>query len=345
MQEVPHEGTRVPRAGSQGLGGGARRGAPGSDGRRRTGRHHHDLRHRPAHPARRRPRRDRRTHPGSRGGRDRHAGRCGRHELRRRRPRPGAGDHQVRSVRVLPAGHALALPDGGRDRLDLRAPHRRDPGGAGAGAVRGHLALRGAAVGDERAGDLPGRLAADGVRGGRPGGPGAAGRHRRGRRRRRGRPVGHPDGGPVGGVEGHRGRLEQVPPREGPGVRRYRRAGGGTGHDGRRPRADRRARCRRRHRGGRLPRDAPHGGLRRAARRDDRQHRRARDAGAAPHAGAVDPEHHHDHGTGRHRLDPDAAEDGRQRSHPGREDGDAHLHVRPDGRGVRGLRRGILTPA
>src|ERR1700743_2631936 len=48
-----------------------------------------------------------------------------------------------RPRRLLPAGHAVALPDGRRDRLDLRAPDRRHPGRGGPGPLRRHLAVRG----------------------------------------------------------------------------------------------------------------------------------------------------------------------------------------------------------
>ncbi len=61
--------------------------------------------------------------------------------------------------------------------------------------------------------------------------------------------------------------------------------------------------------------------------------------GGDPHAGHVDRERDADDGPGRHGVDPDAAEDGRGRAHPGREDGDAHLHVRPVRRGLRRLRQ------
>ena len=63
----------------------------------------------------------------------------------------------------------------------------------------------------------------------------------------------------------------------------------------------------------------------------------ARNAGGAADAGHVDPERHDHHGPGRHGVDPDAAEDGGQRAHPVGEDGHAHVHLRPDGRGLRRL--------
>ena len=129
----------------------------------------------------------------------------------RGRPRAGPGDHQVRPLRVLPARHALALPDRRRHRLDLRPPHRRHAGRARARALRRHLALRDPRRRQRRAGDLPGRLAAHRLRGRRARGRGAARRHGRGRRRGRGRPVRDPDDRPVGRVEGDRGRLQQVP--------------------------------------------------------------------------------------------------------------------------------------
>ena len=120
--------------GQQGLGGRPRRHDPGPDRRRRPGGHDHDLRHRPAHPAGRRRRGDRRPDPRPRGRRHGHRGRRGGERLRRRRPGAGPGHHQVRPVRVLPARHAVALPDRRRHRLDLRPPHRRHAGRVGAGA-------------------------------------------------------------------------------------------------------------------------------------------------------------------------------------------------------------------
>ena len=59
---------------------------------------------------------------------DRHRDRRRDRGLRRRRPGSRSGDHQVREVRVLPAQHALPLPDRGWNRLDLRPPHRRHSG-------------------------------------------------------------------------------------------------------------------------------------------------------------------------------------------------------------------------
>ena len=100
------------------------------------------------------------------------------------------------------ARHALALPDGRRDRLDLRPPDRRHAGRVGPGALRGHVAVRRARGRHQRAGDLPGRLAAHRVRGRGAGRPGAAGRHGGGGRRGRGRPVGDPDHRAVGRGEG-----------------------------------------------------------------------------------------------------------------------------------------------
>ena len=76
------------------------------------------------------------------------------------------------------------------------------------------------------------------------------------------------------------------------------------------------------------------------------QHRGPRRPRRVADAGAVDPEHQHHHGTGRHRVDPHAAQDGRERQDPQREDGHTHLHLRPDGRGLRRLqeRRGQPGP-
>ncbi|CAA9264221.1 MAG: Threonine dehydrogenase and related Zn-dependent dehydrogenases, partial [uncultured Actinomycetospora sp.] len=333
------EGTGVPRSRQQGLGGRPGRPGAGADRRRGQGRHHHDLRHRPPHPAGRRGRRDRRPHPRPRGGRDDHRGRRRRPRLLGRRPRARPGDHQVRPLRVLPARDALPLPDRRRHRLDLRPPHRRHAGRARARPLRRHLALRGADGGQQRAGDLPRRLAAHRLRGRRARRRRAPGQHRRRGRRRRGRAVRGADDGPVGRVEGHRDRLEQVPPGEGARVRRHRHRRGRPGHGRRRHRPHRRARRRRRHRGRRLPGDPADRGLARPARRDDRQRRRARDAGRAADAGHVDQQRHADHGPRRHRVHPDPAQDGRLRPHPGREDGHAHLHLRPDGRGLPGLRR------
>ena len=236
------EGVGVPRTRQQGVGGRPGRDGPRPHGRRRQGGDHDDLRHRSAHPAGRRRRRDRRSHPRPRGGRHDHGGRRRGERVRRGRPRAGPGDHQVRAVRVLPARHAFALPDRRRHRLDLRPPHRRHAGRARPGALRRHVALRHPRGRQRRAGDLPRRLAAHRVRGRRARGRRAARRHGRGRRRGSGRPLRDPHDGPVGRVEGDRGRHEQVPPHEGDRVRRHRRRRGRTGHRGRRDRADRRPR-------------------------------------------------------------------------------------------------------
>ena len=171
-------------------------------------------------------------------------------------------------------GMPVALPDRRRHRLDLRPPHRRHPGRVRARAVRRHLALPGARLGHQRAGDLPGRLAAHRLRGRRARGRGPARRHRRRRRSRRGGPLRDPHHRPVGRVEGDRRRLQQVPAGEGARVRRDRRGRGRAGHRRRRHRADRRARRRRLDRGGRLPGDAADGGVAGPPRRHDRQHRR-----------------------------------------------------------------------
>ncbi len=72
-------------------------------------------------------------------------------------------------------------------------------------------------------------------------------------------------------------------------------------------------------------------------RRHERQRRRARCTRLAADAGHVDPEHQAHDGSGRHRLHSDFAQDGGQRANPLGEDGNPHVHLRPDRRGLRGL--------
>ena len=289
--------------GKQGMGGRSGRDDPGPHRRRRPGRHHHDLRHRPAHPAGRRRRRDRRADPRPRGGRHGHRGR-----RRGQRVRASAtGCWCRRSPSAAAASTASAA---------CRRTARPSAASAGSSATSS-TARRPSSCGcptptprstrsprrQQRAGDLPRRLAAHRLRGRRarraacgPGdtvavvGAGAVGLVR------------DPHHRAVGRVEGDRRRHQQVPAGEGDRVRRHGRGRGRPRHGGGRDRADRRAGRRRVHRGRRLPGDAAHGGVAGAAGRHDRQHRRARHPGGAADAGHVDPERHADDGAGRTRC-------------------------------------------
>ena len=161
----------------------------------------------------------------------------------------------LRAVRVLPARHALALPDRRRHRLDLRPPDRRHPGRGRARAVRRHLAVpRPRGVTDEQAIFLADSLPTGYEVGVLAGGCAPATRSRSWAPARR--PRGDAHHRAVGRVAGHRGRLQQVPARQGARVRRRptrsRPAGRGRGVLA----PDRRARRRRRDRGRRLPGDA-----------------------------------------------------------------------------------------
>ena len=92
-----------------------------------------------------------------------------------------------------------------------------------------------------------------------------------------------------------------------------------AGLEGAGPRADRRARRRRRHRGGRHPGDLHDVHRHRPARR----HMSPTSACTASRwsctGGSLDPEHHHQHGPGQHQHHPDAAQAGRPEKIAGRE--------------------------
>ena len=231
---------------------------------------------------------DARNDPRPRGGRDRRRGRRGGDDDRRRRPRARLVHHLVRPLPLLPGGPLRSLRR--RRRLDLRPPDRRPPGGVRPRPVRGHLRLQGAGGPERRAGAVPRRHPADGLRGRRPERPRRAGGHGRGRRcgpdracRDHDREAAHP--GPD-----HRDRPRRRPARQGARVRRRRddqqrrRGRRREGHG-----ADRRARCGRRHRGGRRAGHvrAVHGVD--PAGRTRRERRRARKVRDAPPREALDP--------------------------------------------------------
>ena len=111
--------------GPEGVGGGARPEARRPDRRDRAGRHHHDLRHRPAHPQGRRPGGDRRPDPRARGRRDDHRGRPGGQQARGRRP----GDHLLHQLVRLHARTATSSCP--RTAWPTRAP----PASAGSSAT------------------------------------------------------------------------------------------------------------------------------------------------------------------------------------------------------------------
>ena len=185
-QEASDACSRVPRPRSQGLGRG-----PQADDRRRHRRHRprrrgHDLRHRPAHPQGRRPRRDRRTDPRPRGGRHRRGGRCRRQDREGRRPRARVVHHRLRHVPVLPRGPLRPVPR--RRRLDPRPQDRRHPGGVRAGAVRRHVDLPCPRRCGRRADAHARRHPPHRLRGRRPQRSRATRRRRRRRRRRADRP-------------------------------------------------------------------------------------------------------------------------------------------------------------
>ena len=104
--------------------------------RDRPRRRGHDLRHRPAHPQRRRARGDRRTDPRPRGRRHRRVGRHRGQDRQGRRPRARLVHHRVRHVPVLPRRPLRPVP--GRRRLDPRPHDRRHPGRVRPRAVRRH---------------------------------------------------------------------------------------------------------------------------------------------------------------------------------------------------------------
>ena len=157
-------------------------GNPRADGRDRPHRLVHDLRHRPSHPQGRRARGEARDDSRPRGRRHDRRGRRRSHDRRARRPRARLVHHVVRALPLLQGGQVRPLHR--RWRLDLRAPDRRPPGRARPGAVRRHVRLQGAGRAERRAGAVPRRHPADGVRGRRSQRPRRAGRHRRRRGRR-----------------------------------------------------------------------------------------------------------------------------------------------------------------
>ena len=223
--------------------------------------------------------------------------------------RPGAGlvHHRVRRVPVLPRGQLRPVPR--RRRLDPRPQDRRHPGRVRAGAVRRHLHLPGCrpGVSDEELLMLADILPTGyevGVLNGhvQPGDVVAV--------------VG---AGPIGlsAIMGARlfspshvvaidladSRLEAAKQFGADIVGQQRPRGSAGG----RPGPDRRARCRRRHRGRRRAGDVRARRRARPTRWPHRQHRRARRAGHAAPRGAVDPQRHHHHRPGRHLLDADPA--------------------------------------
>ena len=175
-----------------------------ADGRHRPDRLVDDLRHRPAHPQGRCPRGEARDDPRPRSGRNRRRNRRRGHDHRGRRPGARLVHQRLRALPLLQGGPLRPLHR--RRRLDLRPPHRRPSGRVRARALRGHLRLQGAGRPERRAGALPRRHPADGLRGRRPQRTRHTGRHRRHRRRRPDRPRNDHDGQAAHAQQDHRDR-------------------------------------------------------------------------------------------------------------------------------------------
>ena len=304
---------------------------PEADGRHRPGRHHHDLRHRPAHPQGRRPGRHRRPHPRPRGRRHGHRDRLRRLHDRGRRPGAHLVHQRLRQLLVLPPGSLRPLPRRRgrvRHRLDPRPPHRRDPGGATSGCrspTTPCTSCRPASA-DEAAVMLSDILPTGfeiGVRYGRV---------------KPGDVVAVVGAGPVGlaaimtaGLYGaariialdlDANRLEKAKVVRCHRRREQRRRGLDRPGQG----DDRRLRRRRGDRGRRHPGDVRRVHEDRPPRRVRRERRRARRAGGARPAGPLDHGHHHHHGPGQHQHHADAAEAGRPAQARRRVLRDAPLH-------------------
>ena len=189
--------------------------------------------------------------PRPRGRRHRRRGRRRRHDDRARRPGARLVHHVVRTLPLLQGGPLRPLHR--RRRLDLRPPDRRASGRVRARAVRGHLGLQGPGRPERRAGALPRRHPADGLRGGCPERARRARRHGGRRRGGPGRARRDHDGQAAHARPDHRDRPRRLAAREGARVRRGRRdqqrpRGRGREGDGpdRRPGRRRRDRGRRR---------------------------------------------------------------------------------------------------
>ena len=175
-----------------------------ADGRHRPDRLVDHLWHRPAHPQGRRPRGEAGDDPRARGGRNsRRDRRCG-HDHRGRRPGARFVHQRLRALPLLQGGPLRPLHR--RRRLDLRPSHRRPAGRVRARALRGHLRLQGAGRPERRAGALPRRHPADGLRGRRPQRARHPRRHRCDRRRRPDRPRHDHDGEAAHAQQDHRDR-------------------------------------------------------------------------------------------------------------------------------------------
>ena len=181
-----------------------------ADRRDRPHRHLDDLRHRPAHPQRRRARDDPGTILGHEAVGTVHEVGAGVSTVAPRRPRAAVLRELVRALPLLQGGPLRPVP--GRRRLDLRPPDQRPAGRVRARPVRRQLGLQGPRGAQRRAGAVPRRHPAHLLRGRRAQRHGLTRRRRRDRRRRTDRPGGDPHREALHARADRRDRPRRQPP-------------------------------------------------------------------------------------------------------------------------------------